>query len=588
MSTIKVNNITTRSGCTMTLGESGKTITIPAGATISNAGTQTGFGRTGTVNWQTSIKTESFTAVNGEGYFIDTADSGSPFKNYAITVASGTLYVVGGTGNVFNLDGSRQTAITLMKGKTYRFTQSDATNDGHPLVISTSNSSTLSTFQAGIVSSGITYYLDGASNQSNYTNTSNFNGATTRYVEFQPQTTGTFYYGCYVHGIGMGGGITSQNVTITLPSSPSAGNIVSVKDYAGTFDSNNLSVGRNGSNFNGGSDIDPTFDGEGAFLTFIYADSTKGWLVTDDSNNTTTAANTFIAATGGNSTLTNGDFKTHVFTGPGTFCVSASAGPVGVAEYMVIAGGGGAEQYAGGGAGGFRSTTFACISAPVTSPLGTATKLTMTAGAYPIVVGGGGATAETLGSISSFSTITSGGGGGGKADPNGVGQDGGSGGGGRGAPAYPGTGYSGGSGNTPPVSPPQGNDGGKGFDGISVNTQGGGGGGAGAVGGDAAPAQGGTGGIGTYNADSLFGPTAPSYGTPGPVSSTRYFSGGGGGATNSPASQTNAGGAGGGGQADGNGSAGTANTGGGAGGGGSPGTARAGGSGIVVIRYKYQ
>ena len=36
-------------------------ITIPAGATITNNGTQTGFGRTGTVNWQTgSIKTAKF------------------------------------------------------------------------------------------------------------------------------------------------------------------------------------------------------------------------------------------------------------------------------------------------------------------------------------------------------------------------------------------------------------------------------------------------------------------------------------------------------------------------------------------------
>ena len=45
--------------------------TIPAGATITNNGTQTGFGRTGTVDWQTgSIKTATFTAVNGEGYFV--------------------------------------------------------------------------------------------------------------------------------------------------------------------------------------------------------------------------------------------------------------------------------------------------------------------------------------------------------------------------------------------------------------------------------------------------------------------------------------------------------------------------------------
>ena len=57
------------------LGDSGDTITIPAGATITNNGTQTGFGRTGAVDWETTKKTASFTAVSGEGYFADTTSS---------------------------------------------------------------------------------------------------------------------------------------------------------------------------------------------------------------------------------------------------------------------------------------------------------------------------------------------------------------------------------------------------------------------------------------------------------------------------------------------------------------------------------
>ena len=36
--------------------------------------------------------------------------------------------------------------------------------------------------------------------------------------------------------------------TVTLPASPSVGDIVSIKDYANTFDSNNLTLGRNSSN----------------------------------------------------------------------------------------------------------------------------------------------------------------------------------------------------------------------------------------------------------------------------------------------------------------------------------------------------
>ena len=44
---------------------------FPAGATITNNGTQTGFGRTRAVDWQTTSKTATFTATSGEGYFIN-------------------------------------------------------------------------------------------------------------------------------------------------------------------------------------------------------------------------------------------------------------------------------------------------------------------------------------------------------------------------------------------------------------------------------------------------------------------------------------------------------------------------------------
>jgi len=73
MSKIEVNTIDVATGCSMTIGSSGKTINIPAGATIVNSGTQTGFGRTGAVDWQTSsIKTSTFTAVSGQGFFCNT------------------------------------------------------------------------------------------------------------------------------------------------------------------------------------------------------------------------------------------------------------------------------------------------------------------------------------------------------------------------------------------------------------------------------------------------------------------------------------------------------------------------------------
>jgi len=121
---------------------------------------------------------------------------------YTVTVASGNLYG-GGTGNVFYLDGARNSTgpgtVSWVQGGTLRFDQSEGTNDNHPLIFSTNTST------SGIISSGVTYYLDGASNQANYTNTTTFNAATTRYVEVTPSSQIDFYYLCYVHGIGMGG-----------------------------------------------------------------------------------------------------------------------------------------------------------------------------------------------------------------------------------------------------------------------------------------------------------------------------------------------------------------------------------------------
>jgi len=60
------SNIIKKCGTTITLGASGDSIALASGAS------QSGFGRTGTVDWQTSIKTGDFTGANGEGYFINT------------------------------------------------------------------------------------------------------------------------------------------------------------------------------------------------------------------------------------------------------------------------------------------------------------------------------------------------------------------------------------------------------------------------------------------------------------------------------------------------------------------------------------
>ena len=61
-------NIISQSGTTITIGASGDTVSLASGAS------QSGFGRSGTVDWQTSsIKTSTFTAVSGQGFFADTS-----------------------------------------------------------------------------------------------------------------------------------------------------------------------------------------------------------------------------------------------------------------------------------------------------------------------------------------------------------------------------------------------------------------------------------------------------------------------------------------------------------------------------------
>ena len=209
-STIKVNTITTESGSTLTVGGCGKTVALASGAS------QTGFGRTGTVDWDTTPKTATFTAVNGDGFFANT------------------------TASAFNMN---------------------------------------------------------------------------------------------------------------LPAG-TPGAIVSVADYAATWQNNNLTVVPNGSDKIGGLNANLRLDTEGQSVTLLFVDSTQGWINIQDSTSNERASS-FMSATGGTVT-TCGNCKIHTFTGPGTFCVSSIGSPAENNEvsYMVVAGaGGGGWDVGGGGAG---------------------------------------------------------------------------------------------------------------------------------------------------------------------------------------------------------------------------------------------
>ena len=444
-STIKVNNVQNQCGQniinensnTITLGASGDTIALASGAS------QTGFGRSGSFDWQTTPKTSTFTAADGEGYFI---------------------------------------------------------NSGSAL-------------------------------------------------------------------------------TMNLPAG-SAGAIVAVSDYARNFATYNLTISPNGSEKIGGVAQDATLNINGQAATFVYVDSTKGWINVQNAEDTETGVpEAYITATGGNTVSTVcTNYKVHIFTGPGTFCISAGSGSLAKLDYQVVAGGGGGGgskpgfwSGGGGGAGGFRESKTSSVSGCWTaSPLASSTSLGPFSGptAIPVTVGAGGTagtgnpsfsgrTSGGDGADSVFSTITSAGGGGGSraGGPGNTtisGATGGSGG-GTGGYANP---TAGGAGNTPPVSPPQGQPGGTGS--AATDATGGGGGGAGGAGGNNSPPYGGGCGGATITSSITSSPVARA----------------GGGESGKQDGGTDNGGA---------------NTGTGAQGGTcNPDSGGTGGSGIVIIRYRFQ
>jgi len=109
-----------------------------------------------------------------------------------------TVTVPAGTGGGYYIDGVQKPIVPVVTGGTFRFNQDAASNNGHPLILSTTTST------AGIISTGVVYYLDGISNSTDYRNTTLFNAATVRYIEITVSQTTDFYYICNVHGSGMG------------------------------------------------------------------------------------------------------------------------------------------------------------------------------------------------------------------------------------------------------------------------------------------------------------------------------------------------------------------------------------------------
>ena len=151
---------------------------VPATAGATDAGTTKGVA---------SFDNQMF-AATADGFVTSTT-----LNSITITVA----------GGVFVVDGNSQEDMYLARGTTFFINQDAATNDGHPLVISTTTPGTT------VYNTGVVYLLDNVvTTESNWVNTTNFNAATTRRLRVTlQQGSPTLYYTCYIHGASMGGNI---------------------------------------------------------------------------------------------------------------------------------------------------------------------------------------------------------------------------------------------------------------------------------------------------------------------------------------------------------------------------------------------
>ena len=410
MSEIKVNKISPRSGTTVTLGDSGDTFTIPSGATINNQGTATNFGATGSASWNTTVKTSGFTAVAGEGYFVNTTGG-------AVTV---------------NLPAGTAGAVVAVKDYANTFDTNAVT-----LVQNGSDKIGGSTVNATLTTEGIAVTLVFIDSTQGWLVTDSGLQSEAPTAQFITATGGTITTcgNCKIHTFTGPGTFTVCNVAIP------ANNKLAYLVVAGGAGSSHSPT-----NSSGGSGAGGFREGRCNPVTPYTASP----LVT--TGLTATIASFPITVGGGGaggsppsprgSNGNNSVFSTITSTGGGAGGAQVS-GPV--SDGVAGGSGGGSAYKCGGATGGAGNTP------PVSPPQGNAGGSTAPGGdsaagggggatavggdspqAAPSTVGNGGAGATTL--ISGSPTAYAGGGGGSNngASPNGTG---GAGGGGNGAPS---------------------------------------------------------------------------------------------------------------------------------------------------------
>ena len=244
MSEVKVDKISPKTGTSMTVGDSGDTFTVPSGATLAIAGT---LNPSGTITAGTIAGSAiANDAIDSAHY----ADGSIDLAHMSANSVDSDQYVDGSIDTAHIADD--QVTLAKMAGLARgKIIYGDSS--GNPAALTVGSAGTALTSDGTDVSWGVA----GTSWQAVVT------GATTM-----------------VSGRGYFVNTSSSAYTMTLPASPSIGDNVSIIDYAGTFDSNTCTIGRNSEKIQGAS-ADMTVTTERAAFTLVYVDATHGWLLTN-------------------------------------------------------------------------------------------------------------------------------------------------------------------------------------------------------------------------------------------------------------------------------------------------------------------
>ena len=224
-------------------------------------------------------------ATNTGVYEIPLSTAGTVTETGTQTLTNKTLTSPKIGTNILDTNGAELLNVTATGSAVNELTLANAASGGAPVISSTGGDTnigiTLTPKGSGAVKLDLLTFptVTGSADQ---IMTSNGSGV----LSFVDNSGGTSWQAVKTSGFTAVGGegyfcnTTSTAFTATLPAG-SLGDEVTLVDYAGTFDTNNLTVAPNGSEKIQGVAASLTVSIERAGLTLCYVDATQGWLLKD-------------------------------------------------------------------------------------------------------------------------------------------------------------------------------------------------------------------------------------------------------------------------------------------------------------------